>query len=115
MASLREYYSEDAIQKIIEETNLTEHNGKCYMNIYEGVGDPGREIKSIDSIDKIDNTTYAINMTLNNYFEGKTESSVMYCVYENGRWVMDSINYYEPIYDTAPETSKSLHCRDAIK
>ena len=94
MASLREYYSENAIQKIIKETNLTEHDGKCYMNIFEGVGDPGREIKSFDSIDKIDNTTYAINMTLNNYFDEKEESSVMYCVYENGHWVMDSINYY---------------------
>ncbi len=105
MASLREYYSEDAIQKIIEETNLTEHNGKCYMNIFEGVGDPGCEIKSIDSIDKIDNTTYAINMTLNNYFEEKEEPSVMYCVYENGRWLMDSINYYEPTTHIKPNSS----------
>lgn len=105
MASLREYYSEDAIQKIIEETNLTEHNGKCYMNIFEGVGDPGRKIESIDSVEKTDEKTYAINMTLNNYFEEKTESSVMYCVYENGRWVMDSINYYEPTTHIKPNSS----------
>lgn len=104
MASLREYYSENAIQKIIKETNLTEHDGKCYMNIFEGVGDPGREIKSIDSIDKIDNTTYAINMTLNNYFEEKEEPSVMYCIYENGRWVMDSINYYKPTTHIKPNS-----------
>lgn len=104
MASLREYYSENAIQKIIKETNLTEHDGKCYMNIFEGVGDPGREIKSIDSIDKIDNATYAINMTLNNYFEEKEEPSVMYCIYENGRWVMDSINYYKPTTHIKPNS-----------
>lgn len=113
MASLREYYSENAIKKIIEKTNLTAHDGKCYMNIFEGVGDPGREIKSIDSIDKIGNTTYAINMTLNNYFEEKEEPSVMYCIYENGHWVMDSINYYEPMYDTAPETD-NIDVFDAI-
>ncbi len=104
MASLREYYSENANKKIIEETNLTAHDGKCYMNIFEGVGDPGREIKSIDSIDKIDNTTYAINMTLNNYFEEKEEPSVMYCIYENGHWVMDSINYYEPTTHIKPNS-----------
>lgn len=99
VSGLQEYYSESAIQKITKETNLTEYDGKCYMNIRES-GDPVREIKSIDSVEKIDETKYAIHMTLNNYFEDKTESSVMYCVYENGHWVMDSINYYEPMSST---------------
>lgn len=104
VSGLQEYYSESAIQKIIEETNLTEHNGKCYMNIRE-IGDPGCEIETIDSIEKENDTTYAINLTLNNYFEDKQEKSVMYCVYENSRWVMDSINYYEPTTHIKPNSS----------
>ena len=107
ITNFRKYFSENAIQEIIEKTNLTEHNGKCYINYQHGfeTPSPDRYVQSVDSICEIDETTYAIHMTLISYLEEKEEPSVMYCVYENGRWVMDSINYHEPTTHIKPNSS----------
>ena len=110
MDNLRKYYSEKAILEIIKETNLTEHNGKCYINILEGIGENGYELQSIESIKQVDEFTYEINIIWHNYFTLSAETSRMYCVYERDHWVMDSINYFETNTDAKknPPTSSYI-------
>lgn len=90
--ALSSHFTTNAVTGLVEYVGLLEQNGKCYTHIREGVGDPvlAYEIRSVERAEEKAYTIHIDYTTMGQ--ENKTHK--MYCVYENGNWVIEGFDFY---------------------
>ncbi len=90
--NLENQFSKAAVSKIVSDIQLIDYEGVPSCNAQEGVGNPVYNY-TIEYVQQVSELKYRIHIS---FLLSETDqlTTDMYCIYEDGAWVMDDINFY---------------------
>lgn len=93
MDNLSYRFSEAAVSEMITQIQLADIDDAAYCNLREGVGDPIAGEYNVESVERISVDRYRLHISFLN-LEFEHETIDMYCIYEDGDWVIDGAHFY---------------------
>lgn len=91
VSQLRSFFTEAAVAELIKEAGLMEHDGKCYVYIREGVGDPCLDYEVTPKLTVGGYYEMRIHVTK---LDGKILEHSSYCCKVDDKWLLDSGCFY---------------------